>query len=500
MKQDFSYGESSADYMRRAAGFFSNIRLSIRTKMLLAFFVVIFMMGSVNAMFIVLALQYNRQYNALITSITTANNLMEYIKPAIDSEMWAIVAGKVEFDAGEQYQILGGVNTKIRQMMESTDSEKCRIKLDVILRTMETLGRYVDLMGEQIEQKMTYEDNIKVLDNIRGVSDLVDDLFQEYMIFEINRTEQKYMETQKIFAKWMVTNAVVMCCVIVFSVLAAWLISESIYLPIKKLHDVTATIAEKDLEVLITSDNADEIAGLGMSFNIMIGKIRELLDYKIKEQERLKKSEFKALQAQINPHFLYNTLDTIIWKAEANQKDQVIEIVQALSRFFRITLSRGKDWISIREELEHVKSYLTIQSMRYRDILDYHIEVDADILDATILKLTLQPLVENALYHGIKNKRSGGTITVRGGRIENNRVWFEVRDGGIGIKPEKLAQIRAEIEDVTGTSMSETSEGGFGLYNVNERIKLYYGKQYGLSIESEYQKGTRVSLEIPLQG
>jgi two-component system sensor histidine kinase YesM len=220
--------------------------------------------------------------------------------------------------------------------------------------------------------------------------------------------------------------------VIVFSVVAAWIISESIYIPIKKLHNVTSTITQNDLKTLMTRDNANEVAELGMSFNIMVGKIKELLDNKIKEQENLKKAEFRALQAQINPHFLYNTLDTIIWMAESKKNDQVIEIVRALSNFFRISLSKGKDWITIREEIERTRSYLTIQKMRYRDILDYKIEVDEAVLEGTILKLILQPLVENAIYHGIKNKRVGGTVTVRAYQKDQDKVILEVEEEVLG--------------------------------------------------------------------
>jgi two-component system sensor histidine kinase YesM len=229
----------------------------------------------------------------------------------------------------------------------------------------------------------------------------------------------------------------------------------------------------------------------------MIGRIRELLNAKVKEQENLKKAELKALQAQINPHFLYNTLDTIVWMAEANKTDQVIEIVRALSSFFRIALSKGKDWISIRQEIEHVRSYLAIQRIRYRDILNYKIEVDKDLLDGTILKLTLQPLVENALYHGIKNKRGGGTIVVRAQRIGNDLVRLEVQDDGVGFTPLKLVQIRSTLEDESGEISLQ--EGGFGLENVNRRIKLYYGREYGLYVQSEHKVGTQVVARIPLQ-
>jgi two-component system sensor histidine kinase YesM len=282
-----------------------------------------------------------------------------------------------------------------------------------------------------------------------------------------------------------------------FSIAAAWIISASIYLPIKKLHNVTKTITKNDLQALVTSHNVDEITEMGISFNIMIGKIRELLDAKIKEQENLKKAELKALQAQINPHFLYNTLDTIVWLAEANKTQQVIEIVRALSSFFRITLSKGKDWIPILQEIEHVRSYLTIQKMRYRDILDYQIEVDEEILDGNILKLTLQPLVENALYHGIKNKRNGGVITVRAKRAAQDQVSLEVQDDGVGFTPYKLSQIQAALQEDAGEITLK--ESGFGLENVDKRIKLYYGKQYGLTIQSQYQEGTLVRVAIPFK-
>jgi two-component system sensor histidine kinase YesM len=282
-----------------------------------------------------------------------------------------------------------------------------------------------------------------------------------------------------------------------FSFAAAWIISASIYIPIKKLHDVTATITRNDLQALVTNANVDEITELGMSFNIMIGKIRQLLESKMKEQENLKKAELRALQAQINPHFLYNTLDTIVWMAQANKTGQVVDIVQALSNFFRIALSKGKDWITIEQEIEHIRSYLTIQKLRYHDILEYKIEADDDILTGTILKLTLQPLVENALYHGIKNKRGGGTITVRARRAGQNQVLLEIIDDGVGFTPYKLGKIQASLEsELDDYSLSES---GFGLANVHKRIQLYYGKQYGLCVESKYQEGTRITVTIPLQ-
>ncbi len=489
--------DSVPKYINRFVDVFARINLSIRAKILIAFFTVIFLLVAVNSLMILNVYRFNRQYDAIITNITTANSINGFVKPAIDTEMWDIVAGKTEFEDGKQYEIIDQVNTQIESMMINTDSDKSKIKLEVILRTMSTLTGYVNKMGDQIKQGSRVAENELVLENIRGVSDVVEDSIQEYMLFEVNQAEKQYKENLNRFNRLAMIYLILLPCTIGFSVFAAWLISASIYLPIKKLHDVTTTITKNDLQALVASDNVDEITELGFTFNIMIGKIRELLNAKVQEQENLKKAEFKALQAQINPHFLYNTLDTIVWMAEANKTDQVIEIVRALSSFFRIALSKGKDWIPFRQEIEHVKSYLTIQKMRYRDILNYKFEIDDDLLTGTILKLTVQPLVENALYHGIKNKRKGGTIVVRAQRVGNDLMRLEVQDDGVGFTPEKLTNVRNTLMD--DSSEIASTDGGFGLENVNRRIKLYYGKEYGLYVQSEYQGGTQVVARIPFQ-
>ncbi|CAG0958462.1 partial two-component system, sensor histidine kinase YesM, partial [Anaerolineae bacterium] len=399
--------------IRRLGDAVARLNLSIRTKILLALGIVILMLGATNAVLMLQMLNYSHQYDAIINNITTANSMNGYIKPTIDTEMWNIVAGKTDFTEGTQYQIISGVNAKLQWMADHAASTESRIKLEVIGRTLKTLTHYVDVMGEQMAQGSTVAQNEAVLENIRGVSSVVEEVVQDYVLFEVNQADEQYRVMSQGLTQWEVFSLMLLIAAIGFSVISAWAISRSIYVPIKRLHDVTTTITKNDLQALVNRDNVDEITELGMSFNIMIGKIRELLDAKIKEQEDLKRAELRALQAQINPHFLYNTLDTIIWMAEAQKTDQVVELVGALSSFFRISLSKGRDWITIGEELERTRSYLTIQRMRYRDILDFRIEADEQVLNNTILKLILQPLVENALYHGIKTKRGGGTIVVR---------------------------------------------------------------------------------------
>jgi two-component system sensor histidine kinase YesM len=200
------------------------------------------------------------------------------------------------------------------------------------------------------------------------------------------------------------------------------------------------------------------------------------------------------LQAQINPHFLYNTLDAIMWQAEANNSDEVIHITRALSDFFRISLSSGQEWISVEQERRHLEGYLSIQKVRYRDILSYSIEIDPDMNGEMVPKLLLQPLAENAIYHGIKLKRGGGKITVTG-RREGASLYFCVQDTGPGIPPDRLEEIRRAIrqEDV---QISSIKGSGFGLKNVDLRIRLYYAQQEGLTIESG-AGGTIVSFRVP---
>jgi two-component system, sensor histidine kinase YesM len=497
MDENIAMAGAAALPGRRAGQPLLRLRLSIRDKILLALLMVVFLMSVPYVFLIVPGMAYKAQYDTIIENITTANSINGFIKSSIDAEMWDIIAGKKPFSQGSQYSILNDVDQRIQQMIDNTDSEKGRLKLSVIQRTLRTLRGAIDRVGVQIAEHRTFEENMVLMEQIRNVTQLIEDNVQEYALFEVNRTQQQYRDMQIGLTRWAIGGLGVILAAILFSIGAAWRISKSIYVPIKKLHDVTTTIAHRDIEALVTANNADEITELGMSFNIMVGKIKELLDAKIEEHENLKKAELRALQAQINPHFLYNTLDAIIWMAEAKRMDQVVELVRVLSRFFRITLSKGKDWITVRDEIEHVESYLAIQKMRYRDILDYRIDVPEELRDGQMLKLTLQPLVENALYHGIKNKRKGGEIVVRGRWLDGDLLQIQVEDNGIGMRQEQLAQLRALLDAEGGGAV--VAESGSGINNVNQRIKLYYGQEYGLAIESEYLHGTRVLLVIPLQ-
>lgn len=280
---------------------------------------------------------------------------------------------------------------------------------------------------------------------------------------------------------------------LVLAVAAAFFFTASIAKPLSKLGSLMKRAEEGDLSVRFNSKYNDEIGRLGTSFNRMIKEISNLIDMVYAEQQRKREAELKTLQAQIKPHFLYNTLYTIQWMAEEHGAKDVVAILGSLANLFRIGLSKGKEMISVQEELEHVRSYLAIQKARYEDKLTYEINFDEKILTHSVLKVILQPLVENAIYHGLNAKRGGGKITITA-KEQEGKLYFSVEDNGLGITTEKLKEIR----QLLSCDHRESGKTGFGIFNVNERIRLSVGKEYGLVYSSVYQEGTKVEVWHPL--
>lgn len=267
-------------------------------------------------------------------------------------------------------------------------------------------------------------------------------------------------------------------------------VSDKISQPIRRLERSVKMVEQGDFGTTVYVSGAYEVEQLSKRFNLMLRRIRELMDQIIQEQEAKRKSELDVLQSQINPHFLYNTLNSVTRMAELGKTDEVVTTITSLSRFFRISLSKGKHIIPVQDELEHVRHYLIIQTIRFKNKFRYEIVADPETLGLQTLKLILQPLVENAIHHGIEKSAEEGFIGVYA-RIREDRLEFVIKDNGIGMTKETLDKL------MSGSLRSE-SGSGVGVINVQERIKLYYGKSYGLHYESEPEEGTTVTIHLPI--
>lgn len=269
-------------------------------------------------------------------------------------------------------------------------------------------------------------------------------------------------------------------------------VAKSITLPIQRLCDSMERVQEGDFSVSdIVVDSENEIGSLTKSFNVMTQRIHELMAQNIREQEAKRKSELKALQSQINPHFLYNTLDSIIWMAEGKKNEEVVLMTASLARLLRQSISNEDELVSIGQEIEYARGYLTIQKMRYKDKLEFRIEVEPSILNIRLIKLVLQPVIENAIYHGLKYKESRGLLLVKG-FMKNGNAVLQVIDDGVGMDQETLDHIYERHK-------VDYHSNGVGIYNVQKRLQLYYGNEYGIVYESKPGEGTTATITIPGQ-
>ena len=276
--------------------------------------------------------------------------------------------------------------------------------------------------------------------------------------------------------------------VLVLEVAASLFISKRITRPIIRLEDQMKKVESGNFDIRVEEEGEDEVKRLSRTFNLMIARIRQLMEQNIQEQEEIRKSELKALQAQINPHFLYNTLDSIVWMNENRKYEGVTVMVNALAKLFRISISKGNEVITVADELEHARSYMTIQQIRYKNKFDYSIQADPCVLGMRTLKLVLQPILENAIYHGVANLQEKGTIRISA-ELDSGAIVFQVADNGYGIKPDALKGILKREP--------KNEQSSVGLKNVNERIRLYYGEDYGIEIISELEVGTTVRIRVP---
>lgn len=444
---------------------------------------------------------YSKAYGSIVDNMTIANNYNLNFKEEMDESLYRLAVGYSGFDTIDEdeqikdpYKLLDELRTEFSALAKITTDPQSGSWLVSLLRNIDTLEDRMDDLRKNIEEGGQYADSMEMLENnIYILTDLIQDDIQFYIYYQTKTIENLKNElngriTTFIFAVALLTGVIVLIAVFISGIVV-----RSITKPVRELVKVTEKIAQGEFESQVEVTTKDEIATLSESVNDMARHLQVMVE-QIKEDERkMRYAELRLLQEQINPHFLYNTLDTIVWLIEINNPEGAVKMLVSLSDFFRLVLNKGKESITIREEEQHIRSYLEIQQVRYHDILDYSIEIDPEIYEYQILKLTLQPLIENSLYHGIKYKRAKGEINVTGHKDGDNVVLI-VEDTGVGMDEETLNRLREEINQPC------VKTSGFGLANVNERIRMNFGQEYGMKIFSELNKGTRIEVTIPATG
>ena len=436
------------------------------------------------------------RYQRVLSRMETASELKPAIGSHLPEQLFSVAAGRTRYEDSDIDDTLASVNLTLDKLLEDTAGSG-GLELTVARRTMDTLSDYVAQVRAGIEQGKPISEVMLVVDEVRDVGDLITDMLDDFISVEIDGAVRTATGIRHLVWGTAFLEVLLMLVALYQASASSIRLADTIRRGIGRLEGSVLRLTGGDLRARVPEMEVDELKELGEQINIMANRLESLIEQSRQEQENLAKSELRLLQAQINPHFLYNTLDTIIWQAESGQSEEVIRLTRSLSDFFRISLSSGADWITLEREVMHLSGYLSIQKTRYRDILNYAIDIPEDMYGGYIVKLLLQPLVENALYHGIKTRRGGGFIRVSALR-DGECVRFSVEDTGRGMSPEELAQVlramRSEGGPVSAVAPPEGSS--FGLRNVDMRIRLYYHQDEGLQIQSG-PGGTTVSFRVP---
>ena len=388
----------------------------------------------------------NQTYGDMIGSVVKASTFNMDFKHDFDYETYLLIVGQREIKESPLYMMLDDAGKVVEELETVTNNSENSERLKDIKNYLKNLDSYLTHITENLSIEGTYDQNMQIWENdVQVGTALLQESVYRYIFYEVRELEQEWANQQKVFKR------VISISIIAYILVVILMLIISYY------------------------------------FNILLRQVRN-------EQVQLRKAELMVLQSQINPHFLYNTLDAITWLAEAGEQETVVKMVGSLSGFFRTSLNQGKDIVTLAEELQHIRSYLEIQKIRYQDILEYDIDVSDEFGDVKIPKITLQPLVENAIYHGIKNKRGGGKISVTA-KSDSGDLRIYVRDDGVGMDEERL---HAVLDGIFEKKPEEKDI--YGLYNVNERIRLYFGEEYGITLSSEKGIGTESVVRLPVNG
>lgn len=430
---------------------------------------------------------YALQYNAILNNVSTASDFNQNFKDDVDLKMYYYVIDS-QYSEGLPVEEVQSAEIIARKLIDTTTEKDSLRAISSVLNLCHNLE---DKML-QIADTKGYESREDQLEqNIYVLTDLIQKYMYTYLYYEavhLNALQTTMIENMIVF---MGITMVLSLVLLYFLLTYSRKLSRRIVDPIDEICERLEAIGKGSLLVCepIQAD-VEEVQLLSDGIENMVGRLKRQIEKNTEQEKQRRRTELALLQAQISPHFLYNTLDTIIWLIESQKIAAAVTMVCSLSNFFRFSLSRGQNIITLAEEEQHIQSYLEIQQARYRDLMEYEIHIPNQLKNFILPKLTLQPLVENALYHGIKVKRRKGLILVTG-RAQNERLILEVVDDGSGMTEERLNAVRASLAD-------DKSEG-FGLRTVHQRVQILFGAEYGLTVESTPDVGTKIIVTIPMQ-
>lgn len=429
--------------------------------------------------------QYTGQYNKLSENLAVSSEFNLRFKDDLDLEMYYIAIGSKESsdleDVLEQVEDAQEIMQQLRRNTYNNNGVKSLNSLDSYLENLrQRMLQLVEI--KEYDKRMEFMDS-----NIRIITGLIMQEMQNYIYNEsmyLVQVEKSLTHRVKLLISGM---AVLLIATLGILMRRSFRLTDGIIQPVNIMLDKVKKVGRGKFDMIPIEAEIEEIEELDEGINKMARKISALLENVRQEKEMQHLTELQLIQAQVNPHFLYNTLDTIVWLIEGGMTDDAVEMISSLSIFFRTSLSKGNDIIPLSEEERHTLSYLEIQQYRYRDILEFEINIPKELSGIPVPKLSIQPLAENALYHGIKNRRGKGKILIEG-KEEEDALVLTVSDNGQGMTPERLHEVQEAIR--TG------ERAGFGLAAVAERIALYYGPGYGMKIFSEEGKGTTVEIRL----
>lgn len=437
--------------------------------------------------------RYLFAYERSVGNISEANRIANDVEEKIMEEAWSLTYGQMSTAEFSKSNSVNRIKKEITEIKKNTQSTQERATLNIVNRSLDNVDSYLEKIVANVEADAPFKENQELMVHVESATNLVHEILQDFVNVEIKLAANHSQQVRQAILILSVIEAVIITTIIFFSRKTNTRLMRQVQQPMEEMIKMADALSDGKLNYRINSLPGNELQKLSNSMNEMADNLVVLLEENALKQYNLAQSEVRVLQAQITPHFIYNSLDAILVLEEMGESEKVKEMTYALSDFFRISLSQGQDWIPVEKEIKHINDYLIILQIRYGDALTYSIEIEEKIKKYSMLKMILQPLIENAVYHGTKLVRRTGKIVVQAFLDDQDFIHFYIIDNGKGITAERLKEINAELKDGLDTEFQE----GYGLFNVNKRLLLYYGKEAKIEITSIVDTGTTVHVIIP---